>query len=246
MSKEEKPYKKEKIPIAVRTAIWNKFIGVDKGIGYCYVGCGNVIQIATMQAGHIKAEAMGGETTIENLRPICSHCNTSMGKTDMREFIVKYKFDSPLLKESSYKAYKPKKDDNLVDVSEPINKLDMSTNDYSDQWKSFGWDECIFAVNRINDINRLKLNINEYNSAKKCKIFLSKYDRMQQFLKPYLNMYTKQQLVNVREFKPIINKTKSKQNIIDDIIKEYETKQIYNVVIIPPKHDSSKRWCIIS
>lgn len=38
------------------------------------------------------ARANGGEDTIENLRPICQPCNSSMGTRNMNEFIQTHAF----------------------------------------------------------------------------------------------------------------------------------------------------------
>lgn len=235
----EKPYKKEKIPAAVRNAVWNTYMGADKKRGECYVGCGEIISTATMQAGHIKAEAVGGETTIENLRPICAHCNTSMGKTNMVDFIKQYKFNSPLLKEKDFnKALL--KDNNQSDLVDVGNK-----SDYSDTWKSFGWDECIFAVNRLLDMNKINMTVSEFTTVKKCKDFLKSYDRNNDFLRPYFNSFTKAQLLETRSLKTIIDdklKTKSKSAIVNHLITEFTNKQVYDLNI-GVKNDSAHRRC---
>lgn len=88
-------YRKKKIPECVRNAVWNKYMGEAKR-SPCYTGCGEIISAALMHVGHIQAESCGGETTIQNLRPICSKCNTSMGRKNMREFIAEWGFTSPL------------------------------------------------------------------------------------------------------------------------------------------------------
>lgn len=46
-------YKKEKIPKAVRTAVWNKYVGVDNSMSVCFVGCGEKISINNFECGHI-------------------------------------------------------------------------------------------------------------------------------------------------------------------------------------------------
>jgi len=43
--------------------------------------------------GHVIAEAKGGETVIENLRPICKKCNLSMGTDNLNDFRKRYGFD---------------------------------------------------------------------------------------------------------------------------------------------------------
>jgi len=48
------------------------------------------ISIGNFHAGHIKAHANGGSSTLDNLVPICMLCNTSMSKHDLKEFISKY------------------------------------------------------------------------------------------------------------------------------------------------------------
>ncbi len=40
--------------------------------------------------GHIIAEANGGELKLDNLKPICVSCNSSMGVQNMNEYIQKY------------------------------------------------------------------------------------------------------------------------------------------------------------
>lgn len=45
----------------------------------------------SFHCGHVISEKNNGEITVDNLRPICQNCNSSMGTTDMDEFISKYK-----------------------------------------------------------------------------------------------------------------------------------------------------------
>lgn len=79
--KPSKPYKKKKIPAALREAVWIKTMGkVFQGkcpIPWCY----NTITVFDFQAGHNIPESKGGETKLPNLIAICSRCNTSMGNT---------------------------------------------------------------------------------------------------------------------------------------------------------------------
>lgn len=91
----EKKSVREKIPTAVRTAVWNTYIGSDKAKGQCLVGCGNEITMPNFECGHVKSVKDGGDTTITNLRPICSQCNRSMGAMHMDDFIKKYQFKKP-------------------------------------------------------------------------------------------------------------------------------------------------------
>jgi len=83
-------YKKKPIPKAVKTAVWNKYIGEKYGTSKCFTGCKSTISCNNHECGHIIAEVNGGEINIDNLRPICSCCNKSMGSQNMNEFIKKH------------------------------------------------------------------------------------------------------------------------------------------------------------
>lgn len=84
--------RKERIPEAVRQAVWNKYIGVNEVSGECFVKCGAPIHMSNFECGHVEAEAVGGKLTVGNLRPICSKCNKSMGVMNLIEFKEKYGF----------------------------------------------------------------------------------------------------------------------------------------------------------
>jgi 5-methylcytosine-specific restriction endonuclease McrA len=83
--KEDKP-KKKTIPKALKASVWITYIGKDIGATKC--PCCNTHEITQLSfdCGHVIAEALGGKTTLENLRPICSKCNKSMRTTHMNEF----------------------------------------------------------------------------------------------------------------------------------------------------------------
>lgn len=81
--------KKEKIPATVRNSVWVKYIG-NADIPKCF--CCNYERITrgNFECGHIISEKSGGLVNLENLRPICSLCNKSMGKQNMNLFMEKY------------------------------------------------------------------------------------------------------------------------------------------------------------
>ncbi len=64
----------------MREQVWLLYFG-DKHFKHkCYVEwCENRITPFTFEVGHNIPESKGGETNIDNLRPICSKCNKSMG-----------------------------------------------------------------------------------------------------------------------------------------------------------------------
>ena len=81
--------RKQHIPKKLKNMIWDKYVGKEKGIGFCYC-CNEEIDSKNFEAGHIIPEARGGPTNAENLRPICSCCNKSMGTQNMDKFRAKY------------------------------------------------------------------------------------------------------------------------------------------------------------
>ena len=79
---------RKSIPAPIRFKVWRTYIGTSLD-GKCYC-CNNYMSIENWQAGHVVAYADGGPETVENLRPICGQCNTSMGKVNMHEFAKHY------------------------------------------------------------------------------------------------------------------------------------------------------------
>ena len=87
-SLDEKPKKlrapRKKIPNALRLAVWNDFA---KDSELCFCCKREKISIANFECGHVVAVKNGGLDNIQNLRPICSQCNRSMGTKNMLEFM---------------------------------------------------------------------------------------------------------------------------------------------------------------
>jgi 5-methylcytosine-specific restriction endonuclease McrA len=75
------PYKKKKIPKALREALWISFHRNNFEARCCTPWCPNVVNAYSFQAGHNIPESRGGLTNIGNLVPICARCNLSMGST---------------------------------------------------------------------------------------------------------------------------------------------------------------------
>ncbi len=81
-------YKKQPIAKAVRELVFKTY--EKECNGKCWCCDSEPITHANFQCGHIKAERDGGLPTIENFRPICASCNTSMGTQDMIIFKQKH------------------------------------------------------------------------------------------------------------------------------------------------------------
>jgi 5-methylcytosine-specific restriction endonuclease McrA len=66
----------------------------EKKLGVCYT-CGGFIKYSDFEAGHIIPNVIGGETSLENLRPVCSLCNKRMGSNNMFEWAKKNGLKGP-------------------------------------------------------------------------------------------------------------------------------------------------------
>lgn len=98
-TEEELNIKRTSIPKAVKDVLWKREYG-KSGVGKCFV-CSEEITSRKFDCGHIKAVCKGGTNNINNLKPICSTCNGSMGSMNMKVFKKMY-FDPTL----------PEKDEN--------------------------------------------------------------------------------------------------------------------------------------
>lgn len=82
---------KEKIPRILRNIIYEKYIS-DKNNAKCYCCSTTSINPGNFNVGHIISEKNGGKVNVENLRPICGGCNSSMGTQNMHNFMKRYGF----------------------------------------------------------------------------------------------------------------------------------------------------------
>ena len=69
----------------IKNLVWDKYVGREKGVGGCYC-CDKELDSKHFECGHVIAHCNGGQVTLENLRPVCSLCNKSMGKRNMEDF----------------------------------------------------------------------------------------------------------------------------------------------------------------
>ena len=78
-SQTQMPYKKQKIPKAMREALWIHCNPVFFHAKCKTTWCPNIISPFNFQAGHNIPESKGGETSLDNMVTLCSRCNLSMG-----------------------------------------------------------------------------------------------------------------------------------------------------------------------
>jgi len=78
--------RKKTIPKILKDLTWQRWIGDDIAKAKCLC-CGiNEIKMNSFHCGHVISEAMGGPTTVDNLRPVCATCNLSMRTQNMEKF----------------------------------------------------------------------------------------------------------------------------------------------------------------
>jgi hypothetical protein len=63
----------------------------------CPIGCGRTINAWSFEGGHIVPKSRGGPNEPDNIVPICSHCNKSMGNTHMVAYMKDNGLESPWL-----------------------------------------------------------------------------------------------------------------------------------------------------
>jgi 5-methylcytosine-specific restriction endonuclease McrA len=77
--------KRKAIPKAVKSTLWNIHFTENNAKGECKV-CSKEIKMTDFDAGHIIAVTNGGSDNLDNLMPVCSLCNKSMGVQNLNEF----------------------------------------------------------------------------------------------------------------------------------------------------------------
>jgi hypothetical protein len=78
--------KKYKLSKTLRQLVWKQYVGIQIGETLCVCCKSNKINTFDFQCGHVVARANGGDDTVDNMRPICPTCNSSMGTMNMRDF----------------------------------------------------------------------------------------------------------------------------------------------------------------
>lgn len=80
------PYKKKHIPATLRRLVWHSYIGEEIGRAPCWCCELTYISQLSFHCGHVVSERLGGSMSVDNLRPICQNCNSSMRTQNMIEF----------------------------------------------------------------------------------------------------------------------------------------------------------------
>lgn len=88
----KKKKKSKTIPKKLRNKVFTSQFGELPKFPCCCCGEYNIDPFNYI-AGHVKSRKDGGEDIIENLRPICQPCNSSMGSRNMDEFMAAYQLN---------------------------------------------------------------------------------------------------------------------------------------------------------
>ena len=80
--------KKKKIPKKVKNDSWDLYVGKNVANTKCICCRTSEINAKDFVAGHIISEYNGGQVVVDNLLPICQQCNSSMGVTNMEDYIT--------------------------------------------------------------------------------------------------------------------------------------------------------------
>ena len=174
------PIKKEKnkrvqIPSAVRNALWTDYFGKSTQ-GTCMCCNREEITIFNFEAGHIISVKEGGTNHLSNLKPICSHCNRSMGAKNMDDFIKIHGLEQKLVitdetlnktekksvirNKESIQKFQP------CDLKSEIEKLRLTYTYISDKLINILFDEINNSINNIKNEYKeqiLMLNYHSYN-----------------------------------------------------------------------------------
>ena len=89
-----KKYRKANIPKELREQVWLQTFGKIYENSCHIKWCSNIINVFDFQVGHDIPESKGGKLTIDNLKPICSRCNLSMGNNYSIEEWQKFNGDT--------------------------------------------------------------------------------------------------------------------------------------------------------
>lgn len=84
--KQKRVRNSKKVPQSVKIDAWSKYVGKFYS-AYCICCNNNEIKSTNFHAGHMVSYANGGLAIVNNILPICSVCNLSMGARNMDEYI---------------------------------------------------------------------------------------------------------------------------------------------------------------
>lgn len=149
--------KKERkhIPKTLKELVWKTYIGADHGKSWCLICTNKEITAFDFECAHVKADVHGGQPILENLRPTCRSCNSSMGSINMKEFCMISFPNAPMLK-----TFNEAKSESLLGQLVDVILTDLAKTDTSTEIKT------VSKTTRIATHTALaqNLNPNVYNA----------------------------------------------------------------------------------
>lgn len=122
-------YTRKSIPKVLKNLVWDTNIGEECGNGECYC-CAKKINSKHFETGHIIAVNKGGTNTLDNLKPICSCCNKSMGTMNMD--IFKHTYMTHIVTKERRVVYPPNQEiiptvisKKTISYSKPYKPMDL-------------------------------------------------------------------------------------------------------------------------
>ena len=136
------------IPSTLRHEVWKKYISDVYRKGKCFCCRSSIIEESNFECGHIISRKNGGPINLDNLRPICSQCNKSMGTRQMDDFIIlcgfwkdtikmapKNEQDAVKLAKTTDELFIKQIDRSWCDISKQIGICITHTRDYGNTYK---------------------------------------------------------------------------------------------------------------
>ena len=128
---------KKKIGTPLRKKVWDTYVGRKIGVAKCHCCNTDEISQSNFACGHVKSEHDGGDLDIENLRPICTTCNSAMGTCNMIEYMKEQGLGELINKKSNKELSKKNKYNKNINNSDSNNTSEdnLSDNDSDDNSK---------------------------------------------------------------------------------------------------------------
>jgi 5-methylcytosine-specific restriction endonuclease McrA len=82
--------RRKTIKQGIKRQVWDKHVGADLAKAKCPCCKHNQIDVNTFLCAHFKGESEGGILEVDNLRPICSTCDTDIETQSISEFMKTY------------------------------------------------------------------------------------------------------------------------------------------------------------
>lgn len=159
-------YKKKRIPYKLATDLWNIYIGQEYGTAPCPVCKLTLISQRNFECGHILSEANGGETSLNNLVPICGPCNRSIYTKNIHDY----------MREFGYGELAPKKVAGAgagadASIEEWFNSKYIITRDNQDRVRALDIYELFITTSNMPAISQIALGkrINKIDGLVKTK-----------------------------------------------------------------------------